>query len=304
MKQFLIKTLLIVLLFGGTLLLGLMGGTAWVKRHTFLNHQTEGNLLVIKPNHHYDVAFMGISHARMFSRYGNHPRVEGILGKSILNLGRGNGSCGVNEQHFYLSYAYSQGVKVDTLVYFVSPVLMYAGFLNRATDTFNSEPFDFGFLMHYLRYTAENKQVRIWSYLRSKFGPHWVRTVPDTTPAMTDTLAQLDMEVVKQGFKDAFKDSLNATIFAHNAQMIEQTIALAEMHGTKVIFVSTPALFGQWPGHTETVAFFERMAQKHGTPYYDYSQAITQPNLYYDNHHLNTAGVVLFTDSLLKGVLR
>ncbi|CAN5362075.1 hypothetical protein BH09BAC1_BH09BAC1_25890 [soil metagenome] len=299
MKRFLLKTVLIVTLFFSLLLSGLVGVSVFVERNHFENQHTEGNLLVIKANHHYDLAFLGISHARMFSRYGNHPKVEAILGKGLLNLGRGGGSCGVNEQLFYLQYAYSQGVKIDTLVYVVSPVLMYAGFLNRATDTFNSEPFNFGFLWQYINFPAENKQVRIWSYMRSKFGPHWVRTVPDTKEAMTDTLTDLDTLVVQQGFKDSYKDGFNDTIFQYNAKQMEATIALAEQYNTAVVFIFPPALFGQWPAHAETLAYFQRL----GKPCFDFSEVIKEPRLYYDNHHLNTKGVVLFTDSFLRPVL-
>lgn len=292
-----------MVLSGVVLVAGLFISSAFVQRNHFNNNETDSNLLVMKDNHHYDMVFLGISHARMFSRNGNHDKVEQILGKTFLNLGKGRASCGVNEQLFYLQYAYSRGNTFDTLVYMVSPVLMYAGFLNQATNTFENEPFRVDFLKQYLTFPSENKRSRILSYVVSKFTSKWFLLKPDGSPKDLGNLSELNDSVVQQGFKDSFKDGYNEQIFKHNCNEIKKTIALAKEHGTKVMFVFTPALFGHWPQHDETVAFFKGLEETEGTPFYDFSESINTPQLYYDNHHLTSEGVVLLTDSLLKPVL-
>lgn len=303
MKKFLAKVVLILAVSGIALVLGLFASSAFVQRNHFNNEETDSNLLVIKDNHHYDMVFLGISHARMFSRNGNHAKVERILDKTILNLGKGRASCGVNEQLFFLQYAYSRGATFDTLVYMVSPVLMYAGFLNQATNTFSNEPFRIDFLKQYLSFPTENKRSRILAYVRSKFTLDWFLMAPDARATDLGTLTELNMDAVEQGFKDSFKDGYNEQIFKRNCNEIKKTIALAKSHGTKVMFVFTPALFGHWPKHDETVAFFKGLEETEGTPFLDFSESINTPQLYYDNHHLTTEGVVLLTDSLLKPVL-
>jgi hypothetical protein len=46
------------------------------------------------------------------------------------------------------------------------------------------------------------------------------------------------------------------------------------------------------------------MNKKYGTSFYDFSGVIIEPKYYYDHHHLNTNGIVLFTNNYLEGTLR
>lgn len=273
-----------------------------VKRRGFENHQTEGNLLVMKPGRHYDIGILGISHARNFSRHGNHQRMENILNRSVLNLGQGLGACGLNEQLFYLKYAYSIGIEFDTVIIIVSGPVFYGNFLNRASNTFNYEPFDMNFFIQYLQFPAENKKERMLSYLRSKFGPIWLKHKPYSASSNDSKLEKLDSAAVKKGISLAYQSGMNPDEFDRNAKRIENAIKIAMDHNSKVIFICIPALFGKWPGHENIVIFQQKMDSLYHTPFYDFSDSIKNPALYYDHHHFNTAGVVYFLEKMLNPV--
>lgn len=303
MKKFILNTFLVVIASLVLFWLMLEFSSFVVKRRGFENHQTESNLLMMKPGKHYDLGLVGISHARNFSRHGNHQRMEKILNRSVLNLGQGLGACGMSEQLFYLKYAYSVGIEFDTVVIIVSGPVFYGNFLNRASNTFNYEPFNLNFFIQYLQYPAENKKERLLSYLRSKFGPIWIQHKPFAWSSNDNKLEKLDSVAVKTGINLAYQSGLNPDEFERNAQRIEKAVQIAISHNSKVIFVCIPALFGKWPGHENIVAFQHKMDSIYQTPFYDFSDSIKDPSLYYDHHHFNTDGVVFFLEKMLKPAL-
>jgi hypothetical protein len=85
MKKFILKIFLFAILSVITLIILVVVSSEIVKHRNFKNYQTEGNLLVLQEDKHYDIALLGISHARNFSRHKNHLRIEKILNKSMLN---------------------------------------------------------------------------------------------------------------------------------------------------------------------------------------------------------------------------
>ena len=145
-----------------------------VKNRQFENYETESNLLIYKNSSSYNFMFMGISHARNFSRHKNHLRVENILDKSFINIGQGNGACSVNEQLYYLEYFYKKNNSVNTIVYILSPPILFSETLPQAANTFDREAFEFDFLFNYLTFKTENKYERLWSYIRTKTQYKWL----------------------------------------------------------------------------------------------------------------------------------
>jgi hypothetical protein len=279
--------------------------SALVKSRNFKNFETESNTLFLKGGEHYDIAFLGISHARNFSRHKNHQRIENILDKTVLNLGQGYATCGVNDQKFYLDYYYFRNVKIDTVVYILSPILLYGDYLNKATSTFNMEPFDLDFFKHYLSYKdAENKSSRLVQYVSSKLHPKWLLHFPMRSGEKKEKLLALDTAVVNAGFKLAYLEGENLSIFNKNCAQVESTIQLARANRSNIIFVIPPALFGKWKGHNETIEFCKKMKEKYNVSYYDLSESILTPQHYYDHHHLNSAGVTYFTEKYLAPIFK
>ena len=305
-KKSLLNTVLVaVFLSIGLLVLLVMLSSAIVKGRNFKNYETESNTLILKENEHYDIAFMGISHARNLSRDKNHLRIEKILHKSVLNLGQGYANCGVNDQCFYLEYFYSKNVKIDTIIYVLSPPLLYGDYLNKATRTFDLEPFSFDFFLQYLEFKdGENKFNRLLQYVSSKLHPKWLFHFPESSEAKSEKLLRLDTAVVNAGFKMAYLEGESLEIFTKNSNMVEQTIKVAQAHNSVIIFIIPPALFGKWKGHNETIDLCKRMKEKYNTGYYDFSESILTPGYYYDHHHLNSDGVAFFTENFLAPIFK
>jgi hypothetical protein len=175
--------------------------------------------------------------------------------------------------------------------------------LPMASNTFNYETFSLRFLVSYLKFDSENKKQRIFEYFRSKLTSKWIFHTPKDDDANLITLAKVDSAAVKAGIEEYYIMGKDTKRFATSCEIIEDEIKFAQKHNTEVIFVIPPAVFGKWPGHEMTVDFAKKMEEKYHTRYYDFSESIMDPKYYYDHHHLNTAGVVLFGEKFLKPVL-
>ena len=303
MKRFIRMVTIYLLALPGILAIGLAAATIVVDRHTFANHNTESNLLLIKENQNYDLLFMGISHARNFSRHQNHQRIEQLLNQKIINLGQGNGTCGANEQLFYLDYFYFKGNQSKQLVYFISPPLFFSNALALSTNTFDQEPFLWEFFLRYWTFPTEHREERLVSYLQSKYNPRWLLHRPFSLEQMDELMVGIDSAVVQAGFLQAYGAALNMERFAQSAQQFEATVKLALAHQTEVILVIPPASFGKWDGHQEVAGFAQELAKSDKVHFYDFSETVLAPQHYYDHHHLNTDGVVFFTENFLKPAL-
>jgi hypothetical protein len=303
MKKFIFRFVAFPLLFVGTLIFLVFLTSTLVKSRGFKVWQTDSNNLVMGENKHYDILFTGASHARNLSRHKNHLLLEKILNASIANIGQGAASCGINEQYFYFKYFCEQHNSADKLVYLLSPPLLFSEKLPLASNTFNYEYFSIKFLTSYLKFDSENKKQRIFEYIRSKLTLKWILHVPKEEGANTVTLAKVDSAAVKAGIEEYYIMGKDTKRFSKSCAIIEDEIKFALANNTEVIFVIPPAVFGKWPGHEMTVEFARKMKEKYNTRYYDFSESIMDPKYYYDHHHLNTAGVVLFGEKYLKPVL-
>ncbi|MBN2281887.1 MAG: hypothetical protein JXQ65_14990 [Candidatus Marinimicrobia bacterium] len=305
MKKLIIKILFYFLLLFTIIIISIGISSHIVKKRHFKNFETESNLLVMQKNHQYDMLIMGISHARNFTRYHNHEIIEKILDQDILNIGRGKGKCGSREQLFYLDYFYHENNHARQLVYVISPPLFFSDALPVASNTFDKEPFELDFIIRYLHFKSENKFQRIVSYLQTKLRPSWFIHHPSSQKSMDIKLDKIDPVAVEKGQNYAYDSpTLKMENFDFNAATIEETIDLALSQKSEVFLIITPALFGKWRGHEFVDEFGKKMALKDGVQYYDFSESILEPEYYFDHHHLNTAGVIFFTEHYLKPVLQ
>lgn len=304
MKKFLFKT---VLLFFLTIVifLGLIKITSViVKSKGFNNYTADSNTLFLKENVDYDILFMGISHARNFSRHKNHLRVEEILESKIANIGQGRGACSINEQLFYLEYFFSKGNTTENIFLILSPPMLFSETLPVASNTFDYEVFELSFLWQYLNFKSENKTERILSYLESKLDPIWISKMPHTKEKEDRQLDSLDMKAVKEGQNYAYNgDGLNYKRFQKSIEIIEKIIRISNTNGSNVYLITPPALFGKWRGHDDTEKFALKMQRTYPNVFYfDASETVLEPIYYYDNHHLNTKGIILFTEKYLTNL--
>ena len=270
MKKFIFKFTITLILISFIYILLLISSSAFVEHKGFKNWQTESNTLIIPKNEHFDVLITGISHARNFSRHCNHQRIEKILNKKIINIGQGEGKCGVNELYFYLKYFYLKKNTTNLVLYVLSPPLLYSESLPIASNTFDIEAFKLDFLISYLHFPSENKKQRILDYLRQKLRLRWIQQKPSNDTIMDDYLTKLDTSVVNKGFKVTYPNGLNNIRFNKSCNRIEEEINTIQNNNSKIIFIILPALFGKWPGHNETIQFAKKMKQKYNVNYYNF----------------------------------
>jgi len=271
MKKFILQILLFITLLSFSVLSALLYTSLIVENREFKNNNTESNLLIIHENERYNLMFMGISHARNFSRYQNHSKIERILNKKIINIGQGGGACGINEQLYYLNYFYNNNNTVDTIFYILSPPLLFSETLPKASNTFDNEPFKISFFINYLPYKTENKTERLLSYMRSKLQLDWISYHSVDLDDRKDRLLKLDTAEVKKGFKVTYENGLNFDVFNQSCVTLEKTIKLSLSKNSQIILIIPPALFGKWEGHEETLDFANKMKKKYKIELYDYS---------------------------------
>lgn len=271
-----------------------------VHKRGFEIYETDSNTLPMKKNTHYDIIFSGASNARNLSNYKNNLRLESILNKSITNIAQGDARCGINEQFFYLKYFYEKGNTVDQLVYILDPILMYSKKLPYASNTFNNECFSLDFLFSYLAFDSENKQQRIFEYIRSKLTIEWLGMRPNNLDSQEDVIGEVDSLAVVKLLMGYFNPDSAGDRFNKSCNTLEKEIQFVREMNTKVVFVIPPSVFGYLPGQDSTLVFVERMFHEHGVPFYDFSGVMKDPKYYYDHVHLNTNGVIHFMQDFMK----
>jgi hypothetical protein len=304
MKKFIFQIIVFPLLFIAIIIGSIYLTSYIVKLRKFKINESDSNTMTMGKNNHYDFVLSGASHARNLSRHGNHYRVEKILNKHFSNIAQGENSCGVEEQYFYLKYFYELGNTTNEVVYFLSPPLLYSKTLPIASNTFNSECFSIKFLKSYINYDlTENKRQRIFEYIKSKLTWQWINLHAKDDSSMDGQLDRVDSAVVASGIAEYYNINESQERFKKATMVVEEEIKYVLAHHSKFIIVFPPASFGRWPGNDQVIGFAKEMQKKYGIEYYDFFESVMTPKYYYDHHHLNSAGVVYFTENFLKPIL-
>jgi hypothetical protein len=288
-----------------TILVLILLSNEFVKRNTFNNWETESNLLVIRENQQYDALFMGISHARNLSRHKNHLRIETITGKKIINIGRGGYYSGLLTQYLYLKYFYAMGNKTQKVIIVLTPILMYSYVYDDASNIFEDEPISFNFIRCYLSENNHSATRQLYYYIIDKLSPQWFLTVPATLEEKKESLDSLDRAKVEAGIQSAYLNGMENEVFENRKALVYKIIGECKKNNSQIIFIIPPALFGKWKGHETVVSFLGQLHnQDPAIAWYDFSESVLDPKLYYDHHHLNSAGVVYFTENYLKKIMK
>lgn len=301
MKRTLIKVLFYCLTLSVLILLILEFASSVVSRQEFLNHETESNLLFYKKNTNYDVLIMGISHARHFSRFSNHLRVEKILQRDIINIGKAG--CGINEQLFYLDYFYFLENQAKQVVFVLSPHMFFEQNSQYSSTTFDFDPFEISFFFRYLLFESVNKRERLMSYLKSKLTINWIRFKPTAVKGVWNKIDSVDLGNVDNGQDKLFGCELSMNQFVLSSSRIKDVINLALDNDSEVILIIPPASFGKWRGHEFVSDFAQEMASMKKVQFYDCSRTVLNTDYYYDHHHLNSPGVNFYTTNILSKIL-
>jgi len=300
LRRFIVRSALLLAV-NLAIFFGWLVGTAWlVKARHFGNSDTESSLLVMPQGQQVDVVILGTSHARNFARFGNHARLERILGKSVVNLSRGNGA-GVVPMKAYLETFYDEGNRCRELVWFIDAWALYSANWNEEYTDYACEPFSFSFATRLLLNGASAPALH--GYLRSKFSWEWVASAPAPQPCCEHRVARRDETAVRQRIENLYHAGTDEATFDRYASVVEEVVQLAQRQGTRVRFVLSPTLLGEEPGRARLLALLEDLERRYATPFHDLTVAIEETELFEDHDHLNTAGVERFAAEHLHPLL-
>jgi hypothetical protein len=136
--------------------------------------------------------------------------------------------------------------------------------------------------------------------MKSKLSWGWVALRPDWRTVESHSLASVYTRAVELRLASLYGAGMPRATFEKYAAMVERMALLAKEKGASMVFIVPTTLLGRVPGTDELLRELDVIRERHGAAYRDLSQAITDPALFYDHDHLNSAGVELFTRSYLK----
>lgn len=267
------------------------------------NWKTEANLPVIEKNKYYDFILLGSSHARIFSRYNNHKRVEKLLNKNFINLSQGGDRGGIINQQTYLRYFYLRGNTAKTIVYLLDPYVFFNNEMDTNIHLYDSEPFRLDFFYQLLINQPKNLSI-LTSYLSKLLSKDNIPSFPKEyqVQANEDKVSSLSANILDNRIKSLYKDSYDDKSFNNNLNDLIKTIDMAIKNKAKVIIITPTTLL---PKQSEDDYFFKaiKIIKNNKFEFYNYSNVIEDSNLYYDTDHLNTQGIITFTEDLLKPIM-
>lgn len=266
------------------------------------NWNTETNLPLIGTRTYYDLIFLGTSHARIFSRFQNHERVEKTLGKSLINLAQGYERGGARSQQMYFLYFYEQQNFANTLVYFVDPFIFYRKRMDANPEIYTNEPFNHDFY-NVLKENDTPKEILNFYLTKEQKGLR-----PTIYPEFDKTYQgaqanDLQQEQFEERIRFLYEDSYDKSQFDQTFANLTQTFRVAREHGMRVVVIIPTTLLPEQKGDKLVYAALEKGSKDGLYEYYNFAHAIKDTSLYYDTDHLNTEGVLLFTNQYLKPIL-
>ncbi len=305
-KQFALKLGVFISINLIVLLAALYLSSFYVQRKPYENSQTDSNLLIMPQRSAVDLVILGTSHGRNFARKGNHERVERILGQRVLNLSVGGGG-GIIPGKIALDTFYENHNTTPRIVYFIDSFVFYSRMWNEENDRFaQREPFSLSFLNRLLQYQVDPNVIR--NYCREKLNYKWLTGKPDTDRIMRKTVTPDEVSRKRQLEDTLYVDKESAFAFQRYAAKLEELVAEAQIHHSNVIFVRPPTLYGKERGENRLLLLLEQLKQKYGVEVYDYSKSMLSYDRFYqayeDPVHLNTNGVIYFTERYLKPILK
>lgn len=265
------------------------------------NWETESNLLVMGENEHYDVAILGTSRGRIFSRDANHQVMEEILGKKVINLSKGGGG-GLMPAELHLANFFDRGNRVDCIFYLVDPWVFFCPINNENNNFFlRDEPFEISVLWKLIvrGYPSE----RIFSYIQMIAKDDWENFTRYAEPGLSElTLKAIDP--VKQEKARAHYLSLyEPDRFETYSRYLHKINALAKAHGSRMVYILLPILMDDFPGAAQVDQKLRAVSRQEGVAYYNLIASVRDIRYFYDHMHFNRAGVAYFASSFLKPII-
>ncbi len=270
-------------------------------RYHYHNWETDSDLLIMPIHKSVDLLIMGSSHARIFTRDKNHLRVEKILNKSMVDVGKGGGEGGIVTNLVMLNYFYDQEDTAKQIVYFMDAWPFFTSKWNEKSYFLTNEPINEDLFRLCLKYHVD-KDVML-NYFKSKYTIDWLERRPNTREINNDILQDVSQEAIQKRLASLYIEPYDEQVFNHYAALLEEVVRLAQAHHAKLTFIFPATLLDDNRGKDKVLKLLSTFKTKYGTDYYDYSDVIQDHTLFYDHDHLNTKGVVYFTEKYLKPLL-
>lgn len=260
--------------------------------------ETESLLHAMPANKTVDLLMLGTSHARGFTHYCNHRRVENLLGLEMVNLGK-NGM-GPLPTKIFLEYFFAQGNRAKQVLYVVDHFAFHNRLFNKDFRIL-FEPVRMSILWGALTNGMHPRILLL--YMKENFLDRYKRWehIPESNE---EVLRGFDEKELRKEVLDLYRDSGDLRIFRRSAEELETIIRLSQAHGSKVILIIPSQTFvynekdkALW------LALLDRMKTDYGVEYYDLRASIPDQRMFADYHHLNTRGIVHFTKEFLKPIL-
>lgn len=243
-----------------------------------------------------DVLFAGSSHAvRAFD-----PRPYEEAGLRVFNLGS---MAQTPLNSFYVLSEQIPRLKPRVLIYELYPEVIGADAVGSGQDLIVNTPTDLGTL----RMTASLRSPEAlmtlvatqWSRLRAPLDAAPAEPVPGETYVEGGYLEKTDT-------LKTFPEQSSRTWTLEDRQMdyLRRIVTLCRKHGTEVLFVSHPLPDERLAAVTndeETYLQLEAFAREEGVPYNNFHGKLPLRTFehFYDDHHLNAAGGVIFSEAVL-----
>lgn len=282
---------------------GLLGAVLFFfsgqNRHIHIdNGETESNLLVLGDDEHFDVALLGTSRGRVFSRDNNHQMIEELIGQKVINLSKGGGG-GLMPAELHLSFFYHRGNHANHLVYLVDPWVFFSPINNEENDFFlRNEPFELFILWKLIRQGYPSN--RISSYLQNIPLKNWPTISKYAAPGLTEaTLKTIDPKKLNKARQHYLSKYIESGFERYN-RFVDVINALAERKNSRITYIMLPMLIPDFPGMDQVDRKLEEAARLNAhVDYYNFSDAMKDRQFFYDHMHFNKIGIAHFTRNCL-----
>lgn len=240
-----------------------------------------------------DILFIGSSHAyrgfdtRLFENEGYH----------CFNLGT---SSQTPIQTNYLLKKYLERFNPKTVVYEVNPEILASDGLESTLDIISNDQLDFeSFELALKTKNIKSYNTFIYSYFRQTMG---------LTSALPEIHTKGDMYIKNSGYvektvfnpNNVIKEEINYQIRKSQLNAFKSVIQLLKSHSCELLLIQAPVTEKEYAGYTTTEKA-DSIFNRYGT-YYNFNTNETpfSDSLhFYDSHHLNQTGVVLFNKQVM-----
>jgi len=301
-QKFIIKASVFVLINIALIWLSLEILKVFENRHSYQNWETESDGLIIPQNKPYDLLIMGSSHGRIFARDKNLLRVDSILHKNTIDIAKGGGGGGIVSNLVLLKYFYSQGNSAGQIVYFMDAWPFFSRKWNEDNYFLTNEPIRYQIFKDCLHYHIDRDVLL--NYFKSKYTADWLEQEPVSREINSEVLKDVSPEAIQKRLASLYIEPYDDHVFNHYAALLEEVVKLAQSHHSIIAFIFPATLLDDNRGKEKVIKLLSDFKAKYGVEYYDYSNAIPDPKLYYDHDHLNTKGVVYFTEKYLRPIVQ